>query len=997
MKSQFGMLILVATALPGGADETTDFFEKRIRPVLHEQCVKCHGPEKQKAGLRVDSREALLHGGDTGPALIPGNAESSLLIKAVRHMDADLKMPPPKEAPKLADAIIADFEAWVTSGAVFPAGAAAQPAAMHWAFQPVRKPEVKAPGGVNPVDALLHTAQLPPADPRTLIRRVTYDLTGLPPALEEVDEFVREYDARSSPEKRRAAVGKLVDRLLASPAYGEKWGRKWLDLARYADTAGENTDRPLQQAWRYRNYVIAAFNRDTPYDQFLREQIAGDLLATTEPQRYAELIPATGYLAIARRFGHEIDKDMHLTYEDVIDTVGKSVLGLSLGCARCHNHKFDPVTTQDYYGLYGIFASTKFAYSGCEATQKVRDMRPLWTADELAGKRKPFEDELAALDATIKKLNDAQASTLKTLRQAATNASRVLAKGEFDDGGAQSLSTNTTPLTVSVKTGEMLRLTIHPRANHGADTTRIEFSVEEADGSGRRWNLAADVVEDFLAGNPHADRYGHAVTWCFLDARKGLQLLPEAVRDHEGKKGLHIWRNGDNPATFVNAADQPIQVWTTLPPRSFFVHPANDGPVAVAWLSPLAGRVRLTGRVADGHPGGGDGVAWTLEHFAADLGAGMTELATFAQELREPLQRRAALMTREPKVPLAYAVTEGKAADAPLQKRGEPDQPGDLIPRKNLDLLGGERISDPKTSGRLDLARWLTDPRNPLTARVMVNRIWQGHFGRGIVATPSDFGTRGAAPTHPELLDWLAATFVEQGWSVKAMHRLVMSSAVYQQSSVISEPVSSKPVRKRADTKSPNTDSPITDDSPFPRRRLEAEEIRDTLLALSGELDHEPGEGHPFPPENTSFTQHTPFKAVYDTRKRSVYLMTQRIQRHPFLALFDGPDANASTAERGSSTVPTQSLYFLNDPFFHARAEAFAKRLLAEPEDGRVKTAHRLCFQRQPTTAECAHAAEFLKSYRAELADLPENRRDLAAWSAYARTLLAANELLYVD
>ncbi len=992
MRRMVSILILAALALPCFADDAADFFERRVRPVLHNNCVKCHGPEKQKGGLRVDSREALLHGGDTGPALVPGNAESSLLIKAVRHADADFKMPPPKEAPKLADAVIADLESWVKSGAVFPATAATARAAQHWAFQPVRKPEVEASPGVNPVDILLRTGGAPSADPRTLVRRMTYDLTGLPPKPDDVDDFVRAWERSSSAESRRQAVNQLLDRLLASPAYGEKWGRKWLDVARYADTAGENTDRPLHHAWRYRNYVITAFNRDTPYDQFLREQIAGDLLAAADPQRYSELIPATGYLAIARRFGHDIDKDMHLTHEDVIDTIGKSILGLSLGCARCHNHKFDPITARDYYGLYGILASTKFAYPGCEPNQKARDMMPLWSPGELASKRKPFEKDLAALDATIKKLNDAQTETLTTLRHQVTNSSSLLARGEFKDGGAQPFPTNGTNLTLTVKAGEMLQLMIHPRANYGADTTLLEFSVEEIDGGGRRWNLTTDVVEDFLAGNPHADRQGHPATWCFLDARKGLQLLPETVRDHQGNKGLHIWRNGENPSVFVNSTDQPIKAWTTLPPRSLFVHPASDGPVAVAWISPMAGTVRISGRVADGHPGGGDGVAWTLEHFATDLGKGMTGLAAFAKDLREPMQRRAELLAREPKAPVAYAVMDGKPADSALQKRGEPEQPGEIVPRKNLDLLGGEKISDPKSSGRLDLARWLTDPKNPLTARVMVNRIWQGHFGRGIVATPSDFGTRGAAPTQPALLDWLAATFVEQGWSVKTMHRLIMSSAVYQQSSAIS-----KSSGKKAKTRSLNTESATTDYSPFPRRRLEAEEIRDTLLTLAGELDREPGTAHPFPAENSSFTQHTPFKAIYDTRKRSVYLMTQRIQRHPFLTLFDGPDANSSTAERSSSTVPTQSLYFLNDPFFHGRAEAFAKRLLTEPEEKRVPLAHRLCFQRQPTSAERAHAAEFLKAYRAELPDLPENQRELAAWDAYARTLLASNEMLYVD
>jgi hypothetical protein len=973
MRNWAGLLALIALGVSFRvrADDAADFFEKRVRPILHERCLKCHGPEKQKSGLRVDSREALLRGGDTGPAVTPGNATASLLIKAVRQTSDDLQMPPPKDGPKLADAVIADLEGWINTGAVFGSNSAAKPGAAHWAFQPVRKPPVNAAPGVNPVDVFLGATNAPPADPRTLIRRINYDLTGLPPTPEEVDEFTRACAASPSAAERQAATSRLVDRLLASPAYGEKWGRKWLDLARYADTAGENTDRPLHYAWRYRNFVIAAFNRDIPYDRFVREQIAGDLMAPAEPGRYAELVAATGYLAIARRFGHDIEKDMHLTYEDVIDTVGKSVLGLTLGCARCHNHKYDPITTQDYYGLYGIFSSTKFAFPGCEPDQKPRDMMPLWSPAEMATQRKPFVEELAAVDESIEKLKSASAAMERALGEMATNSTATLAKGQFDDGGSQPFATNADGIAVDVKEGEMIRLAVDPRANYGADTTLVDFTVEEVGGSARRWNVAADVADDFLAGNPHADKQGRALAWCFLDARKEMRLLSEAVRDSQGKKGLNIWREGENPAAFVNASDQPIKVWTTLAPRSFFVHPASNGPVAVAWLSPVSGTVRVSGKVSDAHAGGGDGVGWKLEHIAANLGAGVAKLASNAKNLREAKQRRAELVAREPKPPVAYAVTEGKASDAPLQKRGDPEQPGDTVPRKNLDLLGGEKVADPKSSGRLDLARWLTDPGNPLTARVMANRIWQGHFGRGIVATPSDFGARGAAPTNPQLLDWLAATFVEQGWSVKAMHRLIISSAAYQQAS--------------------------SGNNGFPRRRLEAEEIRDTLLALSGELDPVPGEGHPFPSETANFTQHTPFKAVYETKKRSVYLMTQRIQRHPFLGLFDGPDANATTSERGNSTVPTQSLYFLNDPFFHARSEALAKRLLAKPEPARVAAAHRLCLQREPTTEELERAASFLEAYRAELKVLPEPQRDLAAWSAYARTLLASNELLYVE
>ena len=666
------MLTLLA-ALALLAPDDSELFEKRIRPLLATSCIPCHGPEKVKAGLRLDSRGALLRGGDSGPAVRPGDPDASLLVKAIRQIDAELVMPPRKAGRKLPDDLIRDVEAWIRSGAVYPGAADAAPG-KHWAFQPVVDPG-------SSID-LLQPARGRAADRRTLLRRVTYDLTGLPPSPEELDAFL----ADPSPE----AFTTVVDRLLASPAYGEKWGRKWLDLVRYADTAGENSDFPVPHAWRYRNWVIDAYNRDLPYDEFLREQIAGDLMAPPTRER----IIATGYLAVARRFGHDIDKDMHLTYEDLIDTMGKSILGLTIGCARCHNHKYDPVTTRDYYALYGIFASTRFPFPGCEAKQKPRDLVPLPGTSEVA-----------------------------------------------------------------------------------------------------------------------------------------------------------------------------------------------------------------------------------------------------------------------------YAVLEGKPEDARLQNRGEPTMPGDPVPRRNLELLGGQGLVDPKASGRLELASWLTDPRNPLTARVMANRIWQGHFGRGLVATPSDFGTRGAAPTNPKLLDFLAARFVDHGWSIQSMHRLILQSAAYQQAE-------------------------------FPRRRLDAEEIRDALLVASGELDRTPGEGHPFPPEKDwKFTQHAPFKAVYDSRRRSVYLMTQRIQRHPFLALFDGPDTNASTSQRETSTVPTQALYFLNDPFFHARSEALAKRLLSLAAEDRVAAAHRICFQRAATEQERTQAGRFLEAYRTG----PPAQTELAAWSAYARTLLGSNEFITVD
>ncbi len=523
-------------ALPA---EHLRFFESKIRPVLVERCYKCHssGAKSIEGGLLLDSRLGVLKGGDRGRAIEPGDADASLLVQAIRYEDDDLQMPPDE---KLSAAVIADFEQWIGLGAPDPRTAASvitkvevdlEKARGHWSFQPVREPAVPQVADkrwpLTPVDhfilAKLEANGLRPveiADRRALVRRATIDLIGLPPTPEEVDEFVND------PASLDEAFRHVVERLLASRHYGERWGRHWMDLVRYADTAGDNSDYPVPQLYLYRNYVIQSFNADKPYDQFLREQIAGDLLSAESPEQQNEQTIATGYIALSRRFGSIIDGyPQHLTIEDTIENLGRTVLGLAISCARCHDHKFDPISQADYYGLYGIFNSTRYPFPGIELDKKPRDF----------------------------------------------------------------------------------------------------VSLEKTASS----------------------------------------------------------------------------------------------------------------------PGG-----------------------------------------------LAYAVAEGKTGDARLHRRGDPKNPGDVVPRKFLDVLGGQRLSEDvaKTSGRLQLAHWLTDPANPLTARVMVNRIWQYHFGRGLVETPSDLGTRGLPPTHPELLDYLAARFVEDGWSIKNMHRLIMQSQAYQLSSVESWP-----------------------------------------------------------------------------------------------------------------------------------------------------------------------------------------------------------------
>ena len=980
------------------ADLGVEFFEKRVRPILVEHCYQCHSDRaaEVKGGLRVDSREALLQGGDSGPAVSLEDRQNSRLLKAVRHED-DLQMPP--EKPKLSAAAIADLAAWVTMGAPFPAPSSEVKAkAPHWSFEPIRKPNPPAVKDSswprNPLDqfvlARLEQRGLRPfaaADKRTLLRRATFDLTGLPPTPDEVDAFLA--DATSE------AFAKVVDRLLASPRYGERWGRHWLDVVRYADTAGDNTDHPLPHAWRYRNWVIDAFNMDMPYDEFIRAQVAGDLLADSgSGKQYADRVVATGFLASARRFDHDIDKYMHLTFEDTLDTLGKSVLGLSIGCARCHNHKFDPITTRDYYGLYGILASTKFAFPGCEPKQRPRDLVPLLPPAEVARLTKSFDADVARHNAEVKRLEDQLSH-----KQVASNPvpSATLDSGELSATGAHELSVgraNLPDTLVSVKKGEMLQLSILPKGNHGGDSTGIELEIVEQGGAKQVWNLTRDLLKEFDSdgsGAQFRDAYGHPSVWHAFDIVPTPTLFTQLVHDAEKTAGLQMWRGGgDTPSLFVNVNPQAIRfISISMPPRSVAMHPGPRGGVAVAWESPLNATVAVRARIFKiDH--GGDGIAWKLEKLTG-IGAQLSDGKSLTRELNDAQRKRDAFVAATPQMPLAYAVAEGKPTNAQIQLRGNPKELGDEVPRKFLDVLGGQIVpKDSPASGRLELGGWLTAPTNPLTARVIVNRIWQHHFGRGLVKTPNDFGTRGQPPTHPELLDHLATTLMQSGWKLKSLQRMIMLSATYQTSSGSDNQIGVPEV---------STDH-LELYARFALRRLSFEEIRDSMLAASGELDLSPGGMHPFPPEETwSFSQHAPFAADYDTMKRSVYLMTKRNRRQALLALFDGPDPNASTDVRQVTTVPTQALFFLNDPFVHARAARFAQRIVAgKPDDAqRLDLAYRILFGRVATATEQAEAAQFLQEYAAACTDKPLADRPLLAWTAYARVLLGSNETIHIE
>ncbi len=835
-------------ALPASDAEGLEFFEKRIRPLLSEQCYECHSEQskKVKGGLLLDSRDGVLQGGDSGPAIVPGDPDKSRLVVAARHADKELRMPPKR---KLSDGQIADLEAWVKMGAPDPRkdpatlaagqkprikyGMSIEEGRKFWALKPVQDPPVPKVATASwprtPVDNFILSrldqagvSPAPAADKRTLLRRATFDLTGLPPTPSEMDAFL----ADNSP----AAFEKVVDRLLASPRYGERWGRHWLDVARYSDTCGNASDYPVPQAHRYRDWVIAAFNRDMPYDRFLREQISGDLIpGGSDTERY-ERIVATGYLAIARRFGGSRRGDEYLTIEDTIDNLGRTVLGFSLSCARCHDHKFDPFTTSDYYGLYGIFDSTRYPFPGAEASRKQEDFVPLMSPAEIEALLKPHRETITAQEAEVKRLEAAKAEAI----QAPDEPPKTAAPDPLAE----------------IETG---------RDTIGAD--------------GRPRLLAALKVEP---------------------------AKPVALQDKKAR---------------VEAATKAV----------------------------------------------------------ADAKKKLTELQAQTPAIRD-----------------AYAVSDGKPANAKIQLRGDPKRLGDEVPRHFPAVLGGQEIpKGSSASGRLELAQWITDPANPLTARVMVNRIWQQHFGKAIVQTPNDFGRQGRVPTHPELLDYLAARFVASGWSIKAMHRLIMLSQTWQLASA------DVPESAKLD---PNNDLFWK----FNRHRLDAESIRDALLFVCGDLDETPAGPHPFPPSASwGYTQHNPFVANYETRQRSIYLMQQRLRKNPYLALFDGADPSSSTGVRLPSTTPLQALFAMNDPLVHTEAAKFSALVLAGASDetARLALACRLAFNRPPDADEQQECANFLRGYRDKLAALttPPNEVEPKAWTALARVLLGSNEFVFVD
>ena len=1089
-----------------------EFFETRIRPLLSQQCFACHGGKQAQGGLKLDSAAAFMKGGPSGPLVHGADVEQSLLLNAVSYTK-ELKMPP---AGKLKPQQIADLTAWVKMGAPWPGAVAAAPTTpaapgqlftpeqkAFWAFQPVREPAVPAvknPAWVkSPIDAFVLKAleakglkPAPPADRRTLLRRVTFDLTGLPPTPREIDTFLSD----TSPN----AFAKVVDRLLASPAYGERWARHWLDVARYADSNGLDENTAFGNAWRYRDYVVRAFNEDKPYDQFLTEQLAGDLLPASQNElQNRDRLVATGFLSLGPKVLAEPDKQKMVMdiVDEQIDTTGKAFMGLTLGCARCHDHKFDPLPTRDYYGLAGIFKSTRTMKSLNTVAQVLE--RPIADPETLE-KQKAYQqvldgkqEELRA--ASHRALTEASGALLGQFdkyllasRNVAVDLRADAAEGlDLSDPGAVVLEAEKfrrgdvtvtqagdpektgyiesagrtaafTEYDVDLKEAGEYRLALRYAS---AETRPVKISLDGKLVAGR---AAGAVTGGFDAGHqewktettftatpgkhvlrldqaagalPHVDKIAlvPAASSKPVAAEPGKRTV-EAAAAESGLNAEALRRTARYLARMQRREMDPIwQPWrelSTVPAERFAAEARSriegwrssgalkawnpqvaallDGEapksaaelaaryktlfqkVNAAWLRQAAARKPKT-KLADSDM---ESLRQALYGRGSALGLDQPEQYA-AAELRgsiERLKQEVAEVQKNAPTPaaMAIAVEEGQSiANQKICLRGNHITLGEEAPRQFLRIIAGEKQTPigADRSGRLDLAQWLTRPDHPLTSRVMVNRIWQHHFGEGIVRTPDNFGKLGDRPDHPELLDWLAKRFVESGWSIKAMHRLIVLSNTYQMST-------------QYDQRSALADPENRLFWRFNRQRLEVEAIRDSMLAVSGKLDHTEG-GTLLKTANFGYVTNDQSGngAQYDAPRRSLYLPVIRNAVFDVFQVFDFVEPSVETGKRATTTVAPQALFLLNGQFVLNQAGAWSERLLGHvPNDAdRVRVAYLQAYGRPASADEVAAAQAYVEKYteKLEAKEPDEQKRKHAAWTSFCQILLASNEFVYVN
>lgn len=858
--------------------ESFRFFEQRIRPLLLKRCGDCHGPEEAAGKLRLDSKTGWERGGDRGPAIVPGDPSSSLLIRAVSYRDEKLKMPPADSGGKLTDAEIEDLTTWIRHGAADPRQGTRvvtqieKSTKQHWSFQPVTTPTV--PAGVHPVDFLVDRqiaehkfVPTEPADIRTLIRRACFDLTGLPPT-------------ESQLKTPRDQFPQLIEELLQSPHYGERWGRHWLDVARYSDAKdgvlmyGDARIRPF--AYTYRDYVIRAFNDDKPFDQFIRDQLAADQLNL--PADSPDLA-GMGLLTLGRMF----DSNRHDVIDDQIDVIGRGFLGLSLACARCHDHKFDPIPTADYYSLYGVFASTVEPYD-----------RP--RIGPVSDSGQAFEQEFSAkLKEVLDKQREHYDATLKTARERTPDYLVHIATTEPDVSETTIFFLSLTPEQLRPQITKRWRQLIAKRA----------FS------------------DDPLFGPWH-------------DLMRSPVLTPDVWKSRGADPRIIEGLVAAQPGNAAEVA----RVYGTIIRDVANTNPDEKDPIA-SLLIARDGPLWFPQR----------DVAFYLSRQPGDAFRGLlSELDAIAVKHKDA-------------APRAMIVNDADLfCDPVIFQRGDPSARGTPVPRRFLEVLSGaERPAFRQGAGRLDLANAIASPGNPLTARVWANRVWMHHFGESLVENPSDFGLQAKTPRQLALLDYLADYLVRNQWRAKPLHRLIMTSKTYQRSS-----------------QAPSTETMSRQSLADPsnsllwkanRRRLDLEQMRDTLLAVSGELDR------------TMYGRPTMISDD-SNRRRTIYCFVERQNIPPMVQTFDFANADTSTGRRSSTTVPQQALFALNSNFMLARSDALAKAVGEGDPEQRVSRLYSLVHGREPAAAELQKCVSFLAS---------------ASLEQLAQVLLMSNELIFVD
>ena len=907
-----------------------DYFEKEIRPLLYKHCYKCHSAEaeKLKGGLLLDSRQGWATGGDTGPAIVPGDVEGSLLLRAVSYEDGDLKMPPKY---KLADYERAALGTWVEAGAVDPRDHQAAGKAKgidldkgreFWSFRPVDNhavPEVNpAPGqgeNLGAIDRFI-LARLAKegiervhlARPETLLRRLYFDLIGLPPTPEQIDDFLTD----PSPE----AYARLVDRLLGSPQFGETWGRHWLDVARFAESSGGGRSLMFKDAWRFRDYVINAFNDDKPFDQFIREQIAGDLMPPGTRKQQNERFVATGFLALGPHNYELQDKELLRmeVVDEQIETVGRAFLGMTLGCARCHDHKFDPVPTDDYYALAGIFRSTQSLVPGNVSGWVARELEP---------------------EPTLKKAIEQHAGETREANAALKAAKKELRKSEEISGKAGIIVDD----LQAEKIGDWMKSTSNK--TYFGDN----YIHDKGEGKGQKKVIFTAELEE--AGE-YEVRFGYTA---------GTNRAQEAPVTIE---------HADGPTTIrINQREKP---------------PINDNFKIMGRFQFNAGKAVVS--VSNANTSDvviADAVVFVpVAELKNDSVPGQ-RLAKLRGEVDRLVKRVDALKkTKSTDLPKAMSVQDEKeTGDWHVHIRGEIRNKAAVVPRGFLQVASKTKtVAQPAIgagrSGRLELAEWVSSSDNPLTSRVMVNRIWHHLIGKGLVRTTDNFGMMGEKPSHAALLDWLAYQFVVDQWSVKKMIRRIIMSRTYRLAST-GESVgwAGDPENRliwRAN-----------------RKRLTAEAIRDSILSVSGQLSMQQGG-----PTIRKFSQYD-WGYEFNTIRRSVYVPLFRNTLLEVFETFDVANPNVVSGRRSETILPTQALYLMNSPFVNAEAERAGERIIryGATDAERVRLVYRLALGREPSAVEADVVMKFIEESK--------TGEKSGAWSALVHSLFGSVDFRHLD